>query len=77
MKIKTEAIDYVGSALVSGEVFQDIKAAVKNIDGSELPNTEKHARVFAYIQAVSIPIGKLVLNFAIKLAVMWLRQRSQ
>ncbi len=76
MKIKTEAINYLGSALVSGEVFADIKTAVKNIDGSELPSDEKHKRVFAYIQAISMPIGKLVLNFAIKLAVMWLRQKA-
>jgi hypothetical protein len=77
MKIKTEAINFMGEAIASGEVFADIKKAVSNIDNSGLPNAEKHSTVFEYIKAIGYPIGKLALNFAIKLAVMWLKAKAK
>ncbi len=77
MKIKTEAINFLGEAVASGEVFADIKKAVSNIDGADKSNAEKHSTVFDYIKAIGYPIGKLALNFGIKLAVMWLRQRTK
>ncbi len=76
MKIVPEAINFIGSAVASGEVFEDIKLAVKNIDGADKSNEEKHSTVFDYIRAIGYPIGKLALNFGIKLAVMWLRQKA-
>ncbi len=77
MKIKTEAIEFLGTLAASGEVFEDIKSAVKNIDGADKSNTEKHNTVFAYIKAIGYPIGKAALNFSIWLAVKWLRQRTK
>jgi len=77
VKIIPELINYTGNALVSGEVFDAIKQAVANVDTSDLSNDKKHQTVFNYIRAASIPIGKFALNFGIKLAVMWLRKRSQ
>jgi hypothetical protein len=76
MKIVPEAINFLGAAVTSGDVFTEIKKAVSNIDDADIPNKEKHSTVFQYIKAIGYPIGKLALNFGIKLAVMWLREKA-
>ena len=76
MKIIPEAINFLGAAVASGDVFTEIKTAVANIDDADIPNKEKHNTVFQYIKAIGYPIGKLALNFGIKLAVMWLRKKA-
>jgi hypothetical protein len=64
------------NASVGTEIAFALQKAVTRAEETGKPRAEKHQAVFDFIKEAGFSIGKFALNFGIKLAVIWLKNRA-
>ena len=62
--------------LTSGKLLDLAKSLVSMVDGTDLSNEEKHAKVLDDLKAFGADFGATLLDILIKIAVLWLRSKQ-
>ena len=69
------AIDLSAKLLLDSQLWSDVKMFVSDIDGADLSNEEKHAKVMKDLHFIFGDIVKCIANLAISLAVTYLKAK--
>jgi len=76
MKIKPLLAESLGTALVGADVFKTVQQVVEIQEDTTKSSAQKHADTVAWIKELGFKVGKFALNFAVKLAVIWLNNKT-
>jgi hypothetical protein len=76
MKLKPLAIEAFARYSIGSALFNDAIRITTALKDKELSGTEKKAQAFQALEQIAATLGAFAVNFAIELAVAWLKSKA-